>query len=791
MFRVIIISILLFTSSFVFANNDPVKHTISGIVVDSNTNEPITYATVSLHQGDKIIDGVITDEKGAFQLKIRKGNYTLKVEFLSYNTYQQELTVTNVTNLGTIALSEASELLDEIAVRAEKSSVRLKVDKKVFNVGKDLLSQSGSLTDVLENVPSVSVDLEGAVSLRGNQNVSILINGKPSVLTANNGLSQIPAEQIDRIEVITNPSSRYQASGTSGIINVILKKNKSNGLNGAITISNSVRADVNANASFNYKTEKLNLFSTIGYRFVDNKYIGDDIQNSIVNNNPILLDRKVNTYRNFDAKNIYFGFDYFLNEYSTLTASYYKILIDRNNRVHYNYDYYDAFKSLDSTIVRDEAYHEPMNHNQLELSYTKNYKKEGKKLVIDFQYDFWDDDENERFSTQKIFPSLDPVVLSRTRDIESSKDYLLQIDFVNPLENNNSFETGLRGESRIISSEYKAEALNNNQWEIINNIDNKLDYKEKIGGVYALYAGKKDKVSYQFGLRTEYTNIEILDKKGEFKDTKNYTNFFPTVHLNYTLSDKTNTQISYSRRINRPSFWHLNPFGGLAGINAQMQGNPDMDPALTNSLELGLLTTVGKLQINPSVYYQNTKDVFQFFTERNEDDVLITKPINIDSENRVGLELSMIYSPIEWMRLSGEINYFTFKQNGSYKHTNYDFDNSSWFGRINTRIKLPAKYTFQANFNYNARNENAQTLRRANYFLDLGVNKSFLNNKLAITFNARNILNSRERQTVITGDQFIYESNNKLLGPKYTLTAIYRFNQKGKAKTRRPGQSNR
>lgn len=791
MIRTILLSLTLFVSFYAFSSDNPIKHKVSGKVIDKTMQEPVSYATVSISQNETLIDGVITNEEGDFELRIPKGKYTLRVEFLSYTNYEQQIDVSSSLNLGTIELSESTEMLDEITVKSEKSSVNLNVDKKVFYVGKDLLSQSGSLSDVLGNVPSVSVNLDGAVSLRGNSNVSILINGKPSILTANNGLSQIPAEQIERVEVITNPSSRYQASGTSGIINVILKKNRLKGFSGSINVSNSVRADVNTSASLNYKTQKINLFSTFGYRFVDNRVRETVFQNSLQNNSFVLLDRNTNIYRNYSAKNMYLGFDYFLSENSTFTASYYKILVEHDNTARYRYDYSDAMIRLDSTTLRTESYFEPMDHNQLEISYVKDFDTAGKKLSIDFQYDFWDDDENENFVTQNTFPTVEQQVSSRTRDIESSKDFLLQIDFVNPFSEQSSFETGLRAETRIISSEYKAEIFENNQWNILNDIDNKLEYRERIAGAYALYNETKNRITYQFGLRVEYTNIDISDKNEEFKDTKSYTNFFPTAHFTYSLSDKTKAQLSYSRRINRPRFWHLNPFGGLAGINELRQGNPDMDPALTNALEISLLTKVGKLQLNPTVYYQNTVDPFQFFTERNSDGVLITKPINIDRESRFGFELSTTYKPYKWAQFMGEFNYFSFQQKGIFQNLDFDFDNRSWFARVNSRFKLSDQSNLQVNLNYNGRIENAQTVTKANYFLDLGWNRSFLQNKVALTFNIRNILDSRQAQILRTGENFSYESDRKLLGPKYTLTLIYRFNQKENSKTRRPGRSNR
>lgn len=790
MTRILFTILFCVTTAGGFAN-DNLARKISGIVIDAETKEPLEFATVSIIKQGELIDGIITNEKGEFSISADQGSYLIRIEYISYKNYEVEVDLTKNLNLGVISLEVDMESLGEVEVIAERSTVDLKLDKKVFNVGKDLLSQNGSLVQILENVPSVAVDLDGGVSLRGNANVTVLINGKPSVLVANNGLDQIPAQQIERVEVITNPSSRYQAAGTAGIINVIMKKNKNGGFSGSVSMSNSVRADFNTSANLNYKANKVNVFSTLGYRFVDNLMTEQVHQNSLVNGSNVILDQSSDIYRNSKVSNVYVGLDYFLNDKNTFTATYYKVLIDRDNRVNYDYDYFNSANVLDSAVVRNERYKEPMDHNQLELNYVKTFDKEGKKLTIDFQYDFWDDDENEYFTTQKINPVVLSEELSRTRDIESSKDYLLQLDFVNPINENSTFETGLRGETRVITSDYKAETFDGNNWQIFNGIENELDYEENIGGIYAQYAGKSNKLSYQFGLRTEFTKIKITDANNEFKNTKEYTKLFPTAHITYAFSDKTNMQLSYSRRINRPSFWHLNPFGGLAQLNAIRQGNPDMDPALTNSLELGFLTRIGKLRINPSIYYQNTDAPFQFITERNAEDILVTKPINIDTENRIGFEISMSYNPFKWMQLSGEFNYFGFEQKGAYSSVNFDFEDSRWFTRINSRFKLPSNITLQTSFNYNARNESAQTVTKANHTLDLGLNKSFLKNKATLTFNARNILDSREEFLTRTGDNFSFESHRKLLGPKYTLTFVYRFNQNGKTKTRRPGESNR
>jgi len=791
MIRLIITITLSLVSILCFGNNTNIEKRISGTVIDAETQIPLEFATVSVFENDTLIDGIITNEKGEFSINAEPGNYLIRVEYISYKHYETQIDLKQNTDLGVISLDIDMETLDSVELIAERSTVELRLDKKVFNVGNDLLSQNGSLSDVLDNVPSVSVDLDGIVSLRGNPNVTVLINGKPSVLVANNGLDQILAENIERIEVITNPSSRYQASGTAGIINVILKKNKKEGFSGSVSLSGGVPTDFNINTNLNYKTQKFNFFSTLGYRFVDNTIEQEVNQTSIINGTTVILNQVVEDNRTAKVKSIYIGTDYFINDQNTITASYYKILRKYKNKIQYGYNYFNDQNLPDSTIVSYQDYYEPQDHNQLELTYLKTFDTEGKKLSFDFQYDFWDDDEMEDLTTQKLTPITNEPLLTRTQDIESSKDYLVQLDFVNPIKENAIFETGMRGETRIITSDYKAEEYDGSNWNIYNDIANVLDYKEEIGGVYVQFSSKINTFSYQLGLRAEITKVSISDKNNAFSNTKNYTKLFPTAHLTYAFSDKSTMQLSYSRRINRPGFWYLNPFGGLAQLNTQRQGNPDMDPALTNSFELGFLTRFGKLRINPSIYYQHTTDFFEFYTERDADGVLITKPINLDHENRIGFEISTTYNPTKWLRLSGELNYFSYQQRGDFNEQNFDFDDSSWFTRISSRIKLPSDFILQATYNFRGANESAQTYTKASYFMDLGFSKNLLGNNATLTFNARNILNSREQFLTRTGEDFNYQSHRKIKGPRYSLTFMYRFNQKNNTKNRLPGESNR
>lgn len=761
------------------------EYTITGKVLDATTDQALEYATVTVlnPKNNTIIEGGITNEKGVFSLQIEKGIYTIKVEFISFKPYTlNTISIANDLNLESIKLEENLEALEEIQIVAEKTTVELKLDKKVFNVGKDLISLGGSVNDILDNVPSVNVDAGGGISLRGNGNVRILINGKPSALVANNGLDQIPAESIDKVEVITNPSARYEAQGTAGIINIILKKNKKGGFSGSVQMGAGIPKDFRTNINLAYKTDKVNFFTNIGYRNSD--YKGEQNIRQTATNNGVIsnLIQENNQDRNDDAHNIFLGGDYYINEKNTLTASFYHTLLKNTDKTNLRYTYLDAIGNIDSILNRVENYKEPQDFNRLEMNYVKTFNKKGQKLEVDVQYDFWNDNEQEDIIQQKKWPLELNSTTIESRDVESSKDFLFQSNFVSPLTETSRLETGFRGEIRRITSDYMVHVDN----QLIQNLDNELNYDERIYGVYAQYGDKIEKFNYLLGLRVEHSDIGIADEKQVFNDSKKYTNLFPTVHLSYKIGERSDVQLSYSRRVNRPRFWQLNPFGGLTDFRNINVGNPDLNPMYTNAFEATFLKRFGKFTINPSLYYQHTTDFFNYITSQNNDGNFVTIPVNLDSEKRIGLELSTTYNPYKWLRLSTEFNYYSYNQKGDYLNRNYDTKDKTWFTRINSRMRFSKGLSVQASFNYTGKNQNGQILQKAQYAANFGISKDLFKDKGTITLSARNIFDSRIRDRVVVGDNFRLESESKRIGRRVTATFIYKFNRKKGQRDRLP-----
>ncbi|WP_172435910.1 outer membrane beta-barrel family protein [Sediminicola luteus] len=764
------------------------QNRLEGKIIDAQSGQVLEFATVSLHQNGALINGIITDLEGKFELEVPSGTYLLRAEFLSYKAYEIEVVLDKNLVIAPIALTPDVQQLEGVELSGEKATIGLSLDKKVFNVGKDLLSANGSLSQVLDNVPSVTVDVDGAVALRGNPNVTLLINGKPSVLVANNGLEQIPAEQIERVEVITNPSSNMQAQGTAGIINIVLKRNRADGFNGSISATTGTPANHRLSANLNYHTGKLNLFSTLGVRYLE--FIGSqEVDQS--NANAFFLKQNAEINRNYRNLNLYVGGEYQIDSTQSITSAFYRSMNRARNRIHSTYDYFNTAMDLDSTLTRLENYREPQNYNQWEANYTKNFDREGQKLTLDFQYDFWDDDENENFTSAITFPEYLAKNDLRTNNIESSDDFLIQADFTSPIGESGRFETGIRGETRVITSKYLAETFTDGQWQTYLGIDNDVDYHETIGGAYVQYGNQWGKLKYQMGLRTEYTKIKIEDNKGDFTDEKEYTRVFPTSHLAYNFNETTELRLGYSSRINRPRFWQLNPFGGLSDISEIRLGNPDLDPAFTDAIELSFLSRWEGLTLQPALYYQKTDNAFSFFNTSNPNGIISYFPVNLDYEERLGAELSVNYRPLNWLNLSGELNYYRFLQKGSVDGQSLDSEDQTWTARFNTRMRLPAQMRLQAGFNFRTANQSAQTLTEPVYFLDFGLSKNFWQNKATLSFNASNLFDLRIRETRTTGVGFYRHSKRNLIGDRYSLSFIYRFNPKKDQKERGPSDSNR
>ncbi|KAF2338370.1 outer membrane beta-barrel protein [Flavobacterium tistrianum] len=769
---------------------------VSGKVQDSSTKEALPYVTVTIQDNhSKTIIAGVTDDHGFFSLEgILKNISTISFSFTGYQIHNQPLN--NISEkskieLGTINLIPDAVQLKAVEVSGQKSNISLKLDKKVFEVGKDVLSQNGSAHDVLNGVPSIAVSPSGAISLRGNSNVLVLINGRQSGLTQNNALDQIAADQIEKIEVITNPSSRYDAAGSAGIINIILKKNKKSGFSGQVRLVAGSPNDSRLNPSLNYKSNKINIFSNFSIRSSDYEglYTTDQVTNSTTT--PNYMKRVQNEDRHDDGKLLYLGADYYINEHQTITAAFLKNATHDNDKTNLQYNYDSDFGNTepDSLLVRNGKSLEKRAYNQFEFNYTRIFKQKEKKLTVDVQYDWWDSNKKWDLSTQRLLPDTSIYPGIRTSSVGNSKDFLAKTDFVQPIDSVSVLEFGIKTEIRTVTSDYLAEEQKDNNWVIYQNIDNNLNYDESITGAYAQFSDKIKKFSYMLGLRTEFTNISIKDAENAYSDKKKYNKLFPTVNLSYKF-DASTLQLNYSKRIRRPYLHDLYPFNEVTDLNAQYIGNPDLNPSYTDAFEMAFLKTWKTFTFNPSVYYQYEKGYIQDFTYR-QDDIFLTTPINIDYEIRSGIELSTLYNPLKWLQINAEMNFYSFKQKGNYMGENLDYNSNNFTGRLSTQIKLPAKFSFQGRYNFRGEKRNAQTTTEALQSLDFGFSKLLLKDKATIVFDVTNAFNLRQNKSVTTGTDYVVRDNSIPNATRYRLSFVYRFNLTDPKAIRQANDANR
>jgi outer membrane receptor protein involved in Fe transport len=789
--RALITSILIFLFHLLANAQQTI---VSGKVQDVTTREPLPYVTVTVKDNAlKTIVVGVTDDLGAFSLEaLPSGKMTISFSFIGYQNHSQPLeNISGKTKieLGTIGLSTDAVQLNAVEINGQKTNVSLKLDKKVFEVGKDVLSQNGSAHDVLNGVPSVTVSPTGAISLRDNSSVLVLINGRQSGLTQSNALDQIAADQIERIEVITNPSSRYDASGSAGIINIILKKNKKSGFSGQVRLVAGSPNDSRLNPSINFKSDKINIFSNFSIRSSDYVGLYTTNQSTVNNGTSTFLNHVQNEDRHDDGKLIYLGADYFIDEHRTITTAFLKNATNDNDKTNLLYEYSNANNTQDSILTREGKSWEKRDYNQLEFNYTQTFKQPAKKWTIDIQYDWWNSDKNWNLSTQRLYPDQSVYPGIRTSSIGNSKDLLLQSDFIQPIDTVSVFEFGIKTEIRKVSSVFLAEQQQENIWLIYQNIDNDLKYTETISSAYAQYSNKAGKLNYMAGLRTEFTRISITDIKNTYNDDKKYGKLFPTVNLSYKF-DASTLQLNYSKRINRPSLYALYPFNELTDLNSQYIGNPDLNPSYTDVFELAFLKTWKKLTLNPSVYYQWESGYIQDFTYR-ENDIFYTTPINIQHEIRSGVELSTLYNPLKWLQVNMEMNFYHFSQKGSYQEENLDYEGKTFIGRLSTQIKLPAKFSFQGRYNFRGAQQNAQTKNNALQSLDFGLSKILLKDKATIVFDVTNAFNLRQNKSTTTGTDYYFTENSIPNAARYRLSFVYRFNLTDQKGIRQANSANR
>jgi len=812
--RQLFLLLLAFTSIVTRAQRPqgqrPEPINITGLVLDQDTGKPLEYATLilqSLRNPDRVTGG-ITDATGKFEVQTMPGRYNVRIEFISYKTYELDAqTYRTSTDLGTIKLAIDIEQLEGVEVIGERTTVELRLDKKIYNVGSDLTVKGGSVTDVLDNVPSVSVDVEGNISLRGNESVRILINGKPSALSglSTEALQQLPAEAIEKVEVITNPSARYDAEGTAGILNIILKQSKTAGVNGSFSLNVGNPESYGGNLSLNLRRKKFNIFTNTSYRYRSGP------GNALFEQENFNLDGSTasfqDEYRNYqrqrDGFNTNIGFEYFIDSTSSITNSFVYRKSTGDDTVDVDFFNFDA--AMNPTIARNRFTTEEEEDEDIQYSvnYKKKFDKDGHELTMDYQYSTGSELENSIIE-EIIIGETAALPTEQTINDESQIRQLIQMDYVLPFgkDNKSQFELGYRGTFNNFNTDFNFGILENGNLNSDPNFSNELNYKEYVNSAYTQLGTKFNKFNILGGLRMEASDIGVELVNTNEISNKDYVDWFPSLFLGYEFTEKEQLTISYSRRLRRPRSRFINPFPSRSSNTNLFQGNPNLDPTYTNAFDLGYLRRWEKFTFNTSAYYNRSTGVFQFITQErgdfveieNPDDpanpvlvpVQVRTPINLATESRTGMEFTTSYTPKRNWRLSWNLNLFQRQLRGDYSYVNFqdqeiiqnfDADNFTWFTRFSAKLPLPGKIDFQTNLFYMGPSEDAQSKRKSMLSTNMAFSKDIVKDKATLSLNISDLFNTRKRRSETRTDNVYTYSEFQRRQRSIRLSFLYRFNE--------------
>ena len=804
---------LLLTSFYLFSQQNSggnfqgyanMNFKVSGLVIDSETSEPLEYATISLkakNNPDKVFGG-ITDENGKFSVDVNPGMYDLTIDYISFISYSnQNLLVRGNTDIGNIPLDLDVSVLDEVEVRAERTQVEIRLDKKIYNVGQDITVKGGNVSDVLANIPSIDVDFDGNISLRGNSNVRILINGKPSGLvglSGPQGLRSLPSESIEKVEVVTSPSARYSAEGTAGILNIILKKQNLLGFNGNFNVNLGIPKNEGINGTLNVRNEKLNLFGTVnlsnsensGTFFSETNYTRQDLTIEETNDS------------DYENKNIFFnlGSEYYFDDNTSLTISgFYKKGDDSSFLTNLVNDISRGSISSTNNRLRDET--EMDESFEYALDFYKDYDRDGQTLSARISYEESEDDGIEDIEDFSTFPLVSESIFEKVSNIDFQKRLLGQVDFIYPIDKNTEFEFGYRGNFLERETDYDVSFLSGSDFISDPGLSNVFNYKESVNSVYTQFGKKFDKLSALFGLRYENSRQEIDQRTTNQFEIKKYSDLFPTLNLAYEFSGQESLTFGYSKRVRRPRGWNINPFPRRNSVTSFRRGNPFLDPTFTTALEVDYLKRFDKFTLNTSIFYRQSDGNIESITEETGEivdliigsdpnspllqvPVLESYPINLSTNKRIGSELSLTYTPSRSVRLNASFTINSSSIRGQYEDQNFDSDDTNWSTRFNGFIRLPKNYSLQFFGFVRGPSESAFSTREAFGFVTGAIQKSILDKKGTLSLKFSDLFNTSQWKYESFRDSFYRKGEGRWREPTYVLTFSYIFND-NKYKQRR------
>lgn len=787
--------------------------TVKGKVNDKDTDEPLQFVNVTITRAGetKMLKGAITDTTGTFKFDgLAYGAYTLSVSYMGYKTLTRQLTLSAekpVSNFKALYLAEDTQTLSEVTVTGQRSPMRLEVDRKSFDVSQDILNAGGAASDALENIPSVEVDNDGNISLRGNSSVEVWINGKASGLTSDNRaeiLQQLPAESIDRIEVIDNPSAKYSAEGSAGIINIVLKKDRKAGHYGSLQAGANTRGGVNTSGNINFNAGRWEGYANLGFRHREGRGGGMSRQQYL----------NTGTYQNYDSEsrnrgnNLFSraGLTFHATDKDDITLAGMMMLGKRKDRSTTPYHYGTTGAAGDTYIMtRRTAGDNTMRTLHGELGYRHNFTE---KHFLDFNasIDRWKMDNGNIYQDSTMYldgsQPVDYDFQNRPQNI-NNRSMELKLDYENPITENIMLQAGYQGDFNRENSPQES-YIDENSWEGSNQVEdkeyfNRFKYDMDLHAFYATTTMKFGKFGIMGGLRGEYWRVktESYDWNQEHDATlrdkpykKNFFQLFPSLFLSYQLTESQQLQLNYTRRLRRPWGGQLNSFRNTRDASMVSFGNPELTPEYSNSFSMNYLKTWTQHSLLLSAYYRPTSDVIQRVSYQSSTDGLMYQTnMNVARSLSTGLEMTVKNKFGRRFDLTTSANAYYYKLDGF----TYDIDgqtvsgegnsNFTWNARMQGSLLLPYDISVQLTGRYRSREVVTQGYRKANYSMDFGMKKNFLNKTFTLALNVRDIFNSRKFDVYTSSETFTRHQKNWRNGRTANITLTWNF---GNMKTDKP-----
>lgn len=782
---------------------------LKGKVMDGKRETALEFANIALlHPSDSVVvSGGMSDLDGGFEFSANAGNYILRVGFIGYLEFYEKITLIsnrNSVNLGTITLEEDAQNLDEVIVEGITSMFESDIDKRTYNVENSIVADGQTASQLLSTLPSIQVDDEGGITMRGSGNILIYINGRPSNLSGDDAesiLAQFPANSIKSVELITNPSSRYDATGVGGIINIILKKNEQTGFNGQVNASIGTREKYQAGLNLNYGTEKANFYAS--YNWQDRRQLenGEGSRANYLDGFSPRLEQVQDGYEVEKTHLIRTGVDYNVSDRGLLGVYFQGNFDDEIEYADVTQLNLSSAGAVDSSFMRENEEWSNSANYEGGINYTWDIDSLGQKLYATLSYSY-DEREQKDLSNQEYFDergTSDPTKrLIQTNDRpRTSNLYVAQLDYEKPLQNGSSIETGLK--ATLGNWQWSQEFAQGDEFtdfipEAVDSLTDTFDFDERVYAAYFTYKNTKGKFGYQLGLRGEYTETLGETVRNEESIPNDYFNLFPSAFFSYTIAPENELTLNYTRRISRPSIWDLAPIYRVRDQYNFSIGNPYLQPEFTDSYEIGYIKGWERYLLNATVYHRYSTDVETRITILTDDNVAIQSRENADTRASTGAELInqiQIFKNLD-ATLTG--NLFYSKINAENIEEDFSNENVSWTLNLLANWLIPNWFSFQAQGNYRGPIVLPQGQIEPQFSMNLGIRKDLFSGKGTVALSVSDISNTRKFRISTSNPRFDEERVFQRESRVGTLSFTYRFGgfkeKNGENNSRREGGDN-